>query len=181
MSLSQIVISTTTLLTLASHVALAIFFIGFWLKIPAVLALRNFFGRYKFAGALVVALAGLVGSLFYSEALGFSPCVLCWWGRIALYPQVLILALALYFKDRGASTVRYLIGLSIFGALVSFYHSSSQFGGISFTPCTADGGACSVLYVLEYGYITIPVMALTAFGLILFFLWCGKAAGQVSG
>lgn len=181
MQLSQIVISTNVFLALASHVALVIFFVGYWLKIPAILAVKNFLGRHMLGLALLVSLAGLGGSLFFSEVLGYEPCVLCWIGRIMLYPQILIIALAMYYKDRGEglkSTMRYLVGLSVLGGLVSLYHSYTQLGGRSFTPCTAEGGTCSILYIMEYGYITIPTMALTAFILILFFVWCGKNAGS---
>ena len=172
MTFSQIVISTNVFLALASHVALVIFFVGYWLRVPVILSLKDFLGRHMLGLALLVSLAGLGGSLFFSEVLGYEPCVLCWIGRIMLYPQILIIALAMYFKDRGAA--KYLVGLSVLGGFVSLYHSYTQLGGRSFTPCTAEGGTCSILYIVEYGYITIPTMALTAFILILFFVWCGR-------
>lgn len=46
----------------------------------------------------ILSLAGVISSLFYSDYAGFLPCSICWYARIALYPQVLILAIAYYKK-----------------------------------------------------------------------------------
>ena len=41
--------------------------------------------------AWIVALVTTAGSLYYSEHLGFVPCELCWYQRIAMYPLAVIL------------------------------------------------------------------------------------------
>ena len=110
----------------------------------------------------VTSLGALVGSLTYSNIAGFPPCELCWIQRIFMYQQVILSFMAMIKKDKGI--VFYLFPLSILGAIVSFYHSMAQWGfGGSLLPCTAVGGECSKVYVLEYGYITIPFMAFTSF------------------
>ena len=48
-----------------------------------------------------IALAAMLGSLYYSEIRGLAPCVLCWYQRILMYPQVLLLGLAIVKNDRG--------------------------------------------------------------------------------
>ena len=48
--------------------------------------------------SLVVVLSGIFGSLFYSEIAGYTPCALCWWQRVFLYPQAIILGIALFKK-----------------------------------------------------------------------------------
>lgn len=107
------------------------------------------------------SLVALVGSLVYSNIVGFPPCDLCWVQRIFIYPQVAIAFVSTWRKEKLA--VYYALPLSILGGLVALYHSYVLWGGASIIPCTAEGGACSKIYVMEYGYVTIPVMALTTF------------------
>ena len=123
--------------------------------------------------AFLIALAGVVGSLIYSNIIGFDPCVLCWWQRIFLYPLVPILGVALFRRDH-TNVVRYALPLTVIGAGFSTYHYIIQ----RFTPHVAScdvmgqSASCAGFYVFEFGYITIPLMCLTAFvaimGLLLF-------------
>lgn len=121
--------------------------------------------------SFLVALSGLILSLFYSEFAGYTPCVLCWYQRIALYPQVLILGLALWRKETAVRI--YSISLSVLGAIVALYNTYLQFGGNPLIPCDA-AASCSQRFVFEFGYITIPTMSLTAFLFIAVILWMGK-------
>jgi hypothetical protein len=52
---------------------------------------------------------------------------------------------------------------NVIGFLISFYQTYSNWTGTSLLPCTASGGECSRIYVLDFGYITIPFMALSVF------------------
>ncbi len=112
---------------------------------------------------LIVLITGgsVVGSLIYSNILNFSPCVLCWYQRIVIYPQFIISIMALKKNDK--NIVNYLLTFSIIGFLISLYQWLSNFTGKSLLPCTASGGECSRIYVIDYGYITIPFMALSVF------------------
>ncbi len=89
-----------------------------------------------------------------------------------MYPQVVILGMALWRKD--ASVRIYSLVLSVAGAAIALYHYVGQLG---FNPlgldCLAVGysTSCSKSFVLEFGYITIPVMALSAFVLMALSLW----------
>lgn len=109
-----------------------------------------------------ISAVAFLGSLAYSNLVGYPPCELCWWARIFMYPQVFIAGVALWKKDKGA-VVDYLLPLTLLGTLLTLYHSFILWGGKSILPCTQEGAACSKLYVMEYGYITIPVMALSCF------------------
>lgn len=126
-----------------------------------------FLGKNALAIGFIVALSGTAISLFYSEIAGYVPCNLCWLQRIFLYPQVIVLGMALWKKD--ARVADYSIALSLLGALVAAYHSYIQYGGSSFIPCSSTG-LCAQRFVFEYGYVTIPVMALTAFVFIIFLM-----------
>jgi disulfide bond formation protein DsbB len=112
--------------------------------------------------AFVVATVTTAGSLYYSKIAGFIPCELCWYQRIAMYPQVIVLGTALVRRDRGVRP--YVIGPCLVGAVISLYHSwIQQFppdNGTSF--CTTDA-PCTVRYVWELGFISLPLMALSAF------------------
>src|SRR5688572_18615670 len=44
--------------------------------------------------AFGVALVATVGSLYLSEVANFTPCKLCWYQRIAMYPMVPVLGMA---------------------------------------------------------------------------------------
>jgi disulfide bond formation protein DsbB len=120
------------------------------------------------------AFVATLSSLVYSEAIGFIPCSLCWIQRIFMYGQILLLGMAIWKNDK--SIVDYSIGFSVAGAAVAVYHSFLQFGGSPLLPCAASvgGSSCSQRYFLEFGYVTIPTMALTAFGMMIIFMLVKK-------
>src|SRR5690625_4843170 len=113
----------------------------------------------------VQSLVAMIGSLFYSEILGYAPCDLCWYQRILMYPLVIIYGAALIKKDIKIALPG--IFLSGLGMIVSVYHYSLQ--KVSFMQ-KADGFCRDVSCTLQYenylGFITIPFLAGTAFILI---------------
>lgn len=126
----------------------------------------NLVNRRILSILFIFSITASVGSVVYSNIAGFPPCELCWIQRIFMFPQPVLLFLALLKKDKGI--VSYLFPLTILGGIVAFYHSLTNWGfGGSFLDCTAVGGECSRVYVLEYGYITIPFMAFTSFAFLL--------------
>lgn len=131
------------------------------------ISISDFFARNGIKFAFIVALISTAGSLFYSNYAGFDPCTLCWYQRIFMYPEVVILGLALFKKDD--KIIDYSLALSIIGLAISGYHNYIYFKGIHSTVCSISE-PCTIAYVLEFGYITIPMMAFTAFLLVIFFL-----------
>ena len=109
------------------------------------------------------ALIASVGSLIYSNIIGFPPCDLCLWQRILLYPQVLIAGIAMIKKDK--SIIEYILPMSVVGAVIALYQSAIQWGLVSgsLLACTSVGGECAKIYVREFGYITIPFMSFSIF------------------
>lgn len=145
----------------------------------AVILTRNrkigvFLGENALLFSFVVALAATLGSLFYSEVAHFEPCKLCWFQRILMYPQAILLGLALFKKDK--NILGYVFWLSLFGAVIALYHYLLQIGVAPSLSCSATGysASCSQRFVMNFGYITIPMMALTAFILILLFMFENK-------
>lgn len=124
----------------------------------------------------LVSLVAVSVSLVYSDIIGYEPCKLCWIQRVFLYPQVIILGLALWKKTKDAA--EYCLSLSIIGAVIAGYH----FYGQSFNPnalpaCDVTGGvSCAIRFFVEFGYVTIPMMSLTAFLLIIASMLLAKSA-----
>lgn len=125
-----------------------------------------FIGKHSLLFALVISVAGVVGSIMFSEVLHFQPCKLCWVQRIFLFPQAILFFLAIWRKDY--KIWFYTLPLSIIGGLVAIYHAYTQIWGGSLLPCTAEGGACSKVFFVEYGFITIPAMSAIAFLMLVF-------------
>lgn len=113
--------------------------------------------------ALILAVVSTLGSLYYSEIAGFTPCKLCWFQRILMYPLVVILFVGIRNKDKNVS--RYVLPISLMGTLLAGYHYFAQIGFLPQTGCLAIGysESCSKLFFMNFGYITIPMMSLTAF------------------
>jgi disulfide bond formation protein DsbB len=112
--------------------------------------------------AWVIALASTVGSLFFSEVMGLPPCVLCWYQRVAIYPLVLIIGTGIIMRD--ARMRNYALPLCLAGLTVSVYHNLLYYGVIpeDITPCE-QGVPCTERQIEWLGFITIPLMGLTAF------------------
>jgi len=123
--------------------------------------------KYALHFVAFLSIMSIVGSLTYSEFIKFDPCKLCWIQRIFLYPSAFIALLAIWRKDVGA--LWYTLTLSIVGICFSIYHYMIQIAPVSKAlPCSATGeGGCGGFYVIEMGYITIPMMALTLFLFII--------------
>lgn len=109
----------------------------------------------------LVALTATLGSLYYSEIRHFISCKLCWYQRIFMYPQVLLLGIALW---RGDINVRvYSIPLAVIGGTISILHLMEQrFPGLFQTAC-GPLAPCSAEWIPSF---PIPLQALIAFTLI---------------
>src|SRR5699024_12841110 len=68
----------------------------------------------------IQALIATLGSLFYSEVMGFTPCELCWVQRIFMYPLVMIYGVAAFKKDLSIALPG--LFLSGIGMFISAYH-----------------------------------------------------------
>ena len=132
----------------------------------------NFFSRYTFIIGFLISFGAVSVSLFYSDVIGFPPCELCWIQRIFLYPQLVFYTMEFFKKDK--SIVDFSLVFAILGTIVSIYHVYIENGGESSLPCAQNvvgQVSCATRYVYEFGYITIPMMALTlSFALIVIIL-----------
>jgi disulfide bond formation protein DsbB len=132
--------------------------------------LRAALWGYELWAAFVVAALATGGSLFFSEIAGFVPCDLCWFQRICMYPLSLLTLFAASHGDY--KVARYLLPIPVIGACVSIYHLLIENQVIKEpTACVVSApGGCAVKWINEFGYITIPTLALTGFLLLIGFL-----------
>lgn len=127
--------------------------------------------------ATLVVVTALLGSLYLGTQ--FEPCVLCWYQRITMFPQAVILGVAVWRKD--LSVYLTAIPLLIVGWLISVYHNvlyynHNFFGDSSFyMPCSTSGASCTERYIELGGFITIPLMSFAAHTLALIALiWMAR-------
>jgi len=121
----------------------------------------------------LVASVATMGSLFFSEIMGFVPCSMCWYQRIFMYPLVLIFVINLLYPDD--KLFKYSIPLVITGLFFSIYHNLLMFDIIpeSVVPCVS-GVPCSTEYINWFGFITIPLLSFVAYFLLFMLLVLGK-------
>lgn len=110
--------------------------------------------------SLLIGGLGVIGSLTYSNIIGYQPCNLCWWQRIFIYPSAILFLIAYTKKD--STVFRYTNPLLLVGLLFSLYHNYIYYTGYSPLPC-GTGVSCTQRFVFEFGFVTIPLMALSIF------------------
>ncbi len=170
MTLITVIGNTLGLLTIVGQVIAAVLLVALIARKKKV---TDFASEYALLFGFVVASIAMAGSMFYSEIAGYEPCKLCWFQRILMYPQVLLLGMAWWRKERWM--LPYASILSAIGGLIAGYHYLLQRGVAPALPCSAVGYSvdCAKIFVMQYGYVTIPLMAFTAFALIFLFTWAG--------
>jgi disulfide bond formation protein DsbB len=119
--------------------------------------------RALLVGSTLVAVVATLGSLWFSLGLGLSPCDLCWYQRILMYPLVVVLGVAAF--DRNRTVWRTGLPLSAFGSALAAYHVYLQVAPSGAT-CSVGGGCAAVRYPMAGGLLTIPRLSLFAFLLI---------------
>ena len=124
--------------------------------------------------AWVIALLGMVGSLFFSEVMQYPPCALCWYQRIALYPLVFVIGAGIILED--VRVKYYGLPLCLAGLATAVYHNLVYYGVIpeSLTPCS-QGVSCADTQLELFGFITIPLLSLGAFAVLALCLWFYKS------
>jgi disulfide bond formation protein DsbB len=127
--------------------------------------------------AWLVALVATAGALFLGEVMGKTPCLLCWYQRIAMFPLVLVLGVGLF--DGDARSARYALPLAWAGWGLALYHCLLYWGVISeaASPCR-QGVSCADRDLQLLGFVPIPLLSLLAFTAILVLLWHNRMKGD---
>ncbi len=125
-------------------------------------------GPQALALAFAVATGATAGSLYFSEVAHFTPCMLCWYQRICMYPLVPLLGIAAWRRGQGVRP--YAAALASIGFVVSAYHVLvERFPSLEGSACDLTN-PCTLIWVRRFGYLTIPTMALSGFALVLVLL-----------
>jgi disulfide bond formation protein DsbB len=111
--------------------------------------------------AAFVATVATAGSLWFSLGLGLTPCDLCWYQRIAMYPLVAVLGVAAV--EKRAAVVGTALPLVALGLSLAAYHSFLQ---ATVTECTLGGPCAAVQWQSPVVGLTIPNLSLVAFALL---------------
>lgn len=132
--------------------------------------------RYLFA-AWVVAMVATLSALFIGEVMGRTPCNLCWFQRVFMFPLAVILPVAL-LRNEGVVWA-YTLPLAVIGGLIALFHSLLYAGMIpeATTPC-GQGPSCSSADMMILDVFPLPMLSLLAFATVavLLFLVRRKAA-----
>ena len=112
--------------------------------------------------AWLIALAATLGAIFIGEVMGQTPCLLCWWQRVFMFPLAIVLGVGVLKPDDGA--FRYGAPLSLLGAGVAAYHSLLYADILSeaMRPCTQAGPSCTDAAMTVMG-LPLPYLSLSAF------------------
>lgn len=160
-----------SILTVVAQVLSVMILVYVFVKkdIPVITGVSRRISEKAVLFSFILALLSTIGSLIYSDVIGYEPCKLCWFQRIFMYPLVILLGLALIKKDNSVLLKTYALALALGGGVVALFHYVGQLGWNPFgLECLAIGqsASCNKNFVLEFGYVTIPLMSLSVFILI---------------
>ena len=158
--------SFTRLLSIATvlgNVLSFLLLLAFLFARPVFRRVMFLLGEYGVAVGALLATGATVGSLVYSEVVGFAPCILCWIQRAFIYPQMLFLLLATRFATHLLVWTSFIF--SLLGGAVALYNWAKDmlalYSDISLAcPVVPGMPSCDRIYVLEYGYVTIAMFSL---------------------
>jgi disulfide bond formation protein DsbB len=117
----------------------------------------------------LLAVASTLAALFIGEVMGKTPCVLCWFQRIFMFPLAVLLTIACYRSDFAVWI--YALPLAVIGWGIALYHCLLFVGVIpeSLKPCSA-GTSCSGADMLIFTSVPLPLISLAAFTAIVLLL-----------
>ena len=118
--------------------------------------------------AWLVALGATLGSLYFSEVADFTPCRLCWFQRIAMYPLAVVLLVGAIRKDLNVRW--YAAPLAAIGVAISGWHSLIEWRpALDNGACEFQGPSCTFIWFRQFG-LSLANMALIGFLTILILL-----------
>ena len=133
---------------------------------------------YELWLAFLVAATATGGSLFYSEIAGFVPCELCWYQRICMYPLSILTLLPALAATTGSRATCCRCRSSEPASPSTRCSSSTASSRSRRNASISAPGGCATKWIDEFGYLTIPILTLTAFALVFAFLLL-RAASNV--
>lgn len=117
-------------------------------------------------------IANIISGDFFNGLNALTPCALCWYQRIALYPIALLSWLALRKKDY--NIVYYITPMAIIGGLFALYqygleqNRAPESGICGINPAIS----CSGIPVEYFGFITLPLLSFITFIILIIINYC---------
>ena len=137
----------------------------------------RFWARLGLYGALTAAWVAMMGSLYFSEVSQFTPCTLCWYQRVLMYPLAGLIALGILRRDNHLPFL--VLPFSLLGQGVAVYHFLLQKTTIFGAPAACGlGVTCSTVWVNWFGIVTIPLLAVLGFMVITIGMLMAIAGGE---
>lgn len=124
--------------------------------------------KYHIAIAWTIATSAMLISLIFSEWMKLTPCDLCWYQRMAMYPLVLILGIGMYRKDSNVSI--YAFPFACIGLIISVYQITIQAFPTSEMKICSVSVSCTEDYLNLFGFISIPMLSFVGFLAIIILL-----------
>ncbi|MBP6854733.1 MAG: disulfide bond formation protein B [Candidatus Pacebacteria bacterium] len=121
-----------------------------------------FVSRKAYLIGFLITLGAVIMSLIYSDIYKYPPCVLCWYQRIFIYPQVVLFGLAMIKKYPKFLVAQINLALTAIGGAFSLYHVIITYTNFNPIPCPA-AVSCTQRFVFTFGFSTIPLMAMFLF------------------
>ncbi len=149
--------------------------LGFGSRVSPALArwndqVKDVFGDWTYWIVFLIALVSMLGSLYYSEIVGYPPCSLCWYQRIVMYPLVVIMGIAAFKRDTAIRV--YVLPLMVIGAVLALYqYVIGYIPDAEILGCSLDV-SCTERYIWEFGFVDFPLMSFIGFSLMIsLMLW----------
>ncbi len=139
---------------------------------------KNFYSLYF---SWLIACFSLIVSFYFSEFKHLTPCNLCWYQRICMFPLAFILGIATF--QRFIGIVPYAlpqIGLGLF--LSGYQILIQEVIHTNVLPLCGSGASCLEKINIGFGPITPPMLSFAGFlsmGLLLFYSWKNNRSSQV--
>ena len=122
----------------------------------------------------------MVGSLYLSEGAHLPPCKLCWYQRIAMYSLAVILVVAVVRRDWNVKP--YALTLGLIGPCISIYHYLiERFPDWEHGTSCDPANPCTITWIWRLHYISIPLMACSAFLLVDTVLLTARTSERATG
>lgn len=125
--------------------------------------------RYRELTLALVSFA-TAGSLYMSNFLGWTPCRLCWFQRVFIYPLVVIVGVGVLLRKDDVRD--YVIPTALIGLPIALYHALLQrYEQFESAGCSIMEVSCETTHTFYFGYISVPVMAATALLATIVLMW----------
>lgn len=113
--------------------------------------------KYSSTILRVILVGSVIGSLLYELVFGYTPCLLCWYQRMTLFPLAILVFTTTITQSRLLQKQVFIF--SGIGLLFALFHNVIDiFPGAGPDVC-GTGPSCLLRYVDVFGFVTIPFMS----------------------